>query len=109
MRNPSRLRAWGQLFFCFFLIWGFAFIVGPWIQKNVPIINQIFQVAEERDIDTTAYFYTGIEASYDGASYLRESIKLQAPEEAGLTIPFIAFVILTGVILWIGFRFLPMD
>ncbi|MEE8430046.1 MAG: hypothetical protein V3S16_02240 [Candidatus Desulfatibia sp.] len=109
MRNPSRLRAWGQLFFCFFLIWAFAFIVGPWIQKNVPIINQIFQVVEERDIDSAAYFYTAIEASYDGASYLHESIKLMAPEEAGLTIPFIAFVILTGVILWIGFRYLPMD
>ncbi len=79
------------------------------MQKNVPIINQIFQIIEERDIDSTAYFYTGIEASYDGERYLRESVELLAPEEAGLTIPFIAFVILSGVILWIGFRFLPMD
>ena len=108
-KHLSRLKAWGTLFFGFFCIWAFAFIVGPWIQEKIPTMNQIFQVIEERDIDSTAYFYTEIKASYDGERYLRESIRLGAPQEAGVTWPFVSGIVLCCVILALGYRYLPME
>jgi len=108
-KQPSRLRAWSMLVFGFFCVWLFAFIVGPWLQDKIPIYQQIIQVIEERDIDAGAYFYTEIEASYEGEQYLLESLKLSAPDEVGMTLPFVFSIVLCGVILWIGYRFLPMD
>jgi hypothetical protein len=108
-KKPSRLRAWSMLVFGFFCVWLFAFIVGPWFQDKIPTYRQIIQVIEERDIDSGAYFYTEIEASYEGEQYLLESLKLSAPDEVGMTLPFVFSIVLCGVILWIGYRFLPMD
>ena len=90
-------------------IWVFAFIVGPWVQERIPIFKQIVQVAEDRDIDASAYFYSEINESYEGEQYLRESLKLGAPEQAGVTLPSLACIALCGIILWLGYRFLPMD
>jgi hypothetical protein len=112
LKNPkpiSRIRPWGILIVSCFLLWVFAFKIGPWIQESIPTFKQIVEVIEERDIDSTAYFYTGIEASYDGEQYLRESLEFSAPDEAGLTIPFLLGLFLCGIILWIGYRFLPND
>ncbi|MBC8247468.1 MAG: hypothetical protein H8E81_07775 [Deltaproteobacteria bacterium] len=104
-----RLRAWGWLFFGFLCVGLFAFIVGPWFQNQIPTYQKIVQVIEERDIDAGAYFYSEIKASYEGEQYLLESLKLGAPDEVGLTLPFVFSIALCGVILWIGYRYLPMD
>ena len=108
-RHSSRLRAWALLVFGFFCVWVFAFVVGPWLQDKIPTFRQIVQVAEEREIDAGAYFYSEVKESYEGEQYLLESLKLGAPEEVGLTLPFVFSILLCGVILWIGYRFLPMD
>ncbi len=105
----SKLRAWGILLGAFVLIWSFAFLIGPWIQHHIPIVDQIFKIAEAQDINTNAYFYTEIEASYDGAQYLHESLKLSAPDEAKLTWPSVLCIIFCIVILGLGWRYLPLD
>lgn len=105
----SKLRAWGILLGSLLLVWSFAFFIGPWIQHHIPIMDQIFTNAENQDLNTNAYFYTEIEASYDGAGYLNESLKLGAPDEAGLTWPFVLCIVLCVVILGLGWRYLPMD
>lgn len=99
-RKPiSRIRPWGILIVSCFFLWVFTFKISPWIQESIPTFKQIVEVIEERDIDSTAYFYTGVEASYDGERYLRESMEFSAPGEAGLTIPFLSGVFLCGIIL----------
>ena len=109
-RNPgSRLRAWSLLVFGFFCVWVFAFVVGPWIQDKIPTFRKIVQVIEERDIDAGAYFYSENKESYDGEQYLLESLRLGAPEEVGFTLPFIGSIALCFIILWIGYRYLPLD
>ncbi len=108
-KRNSKLRAWGILISAFVLIWSFAFLIGPWIQHHIPIADQIFKIAEAQDINTNAYFYTEIEASYDGAQYLHESLKLSAPDKAQLTWPSVLCIILCIVILGLGWRYLPLD
>lgn len=108
-KKRSRLRAWGLLCFGLFLVWGFAFVLGPWMQEQIPIMNDIFTLIEERDINSTAYFYTEIEASYDGEKYLQESIRLSDPGEARLNIPLITGVIACILLLFVGYRYLPME
>jgi len=108
-RRSASFRAWGLLVFGFFCVWAFAFVVGPWLQNNIPTLRQIAQVVEEREIDAGAYFYSENKESYEGEQYLIESLKLGAPEEVGFTLPFVLCILLCGFILWIGYRFLPMD
>jgi len=87
----------------------FAFVVGPWLQHQIPLFSQIVQVIEEQDINSGAYFYSEIKASYEGERYLLESMKLAAPDQVGLTLPFVLCIVLCIFILGIGYRFLPMD
>lgn len=108
-KRSSGIRAWGLLIFGLFCVWLFAFIVGPWLQDKIPTFRQIVQIAEEREIDSGAYFYSEVKESYEAEQYLLESLKLGAPEEVGFTLPFVFCIFLCGVILWIGYRFLPMD
>jgi hypothetical protein len=83
-KQPSRLRAWGTF-------------------------RKIVHVIEEREIDAGAYFYSENKESYEGEQYLLESLRLGAPEEVGFTLPFVGCIVLCLVILWIGYRYLPMD
>lgn len=106
---PVILRRWATFCLFVFLIWAFAFVVGPWMKNSIPTLKQIAQVVDERDIDPAAFFYTETESSYDGETYIRESIKLSAPEKSGLTGSIILGVILCFVILGLGYRFLPDD
>ncbi len=92
-----------------FLLWGFAFVVGPWVQHRIPLMDQIVQIADDRDIDMGAYFYTEIEASYNGERYLKGSLDLAAPGQAGLTPFFLSGMAVCFVLLWLGYRYLPMD
>ena len=108
-KQSSRLRAWGLLAIGFFCVWVFAFVVGPWIQDSIPTFRKIVHVIEEREIDAGAYFYSEVKESYEGEQYLLESLRLGAPEEVGFTLPFVGGIVLCVVILWIGYRYLPMD
>ena len=108
-KKRSRLRSWGVLLFSLFLVWGFGFVLGPWIQKNVPIMDEMFTLIEERNINSNAYFYTEIEASYDGERFLKNAIRLSDPSEARLNFFFISGIIICILLLVIGFRYLPME
>ena len=108
-KQKSKLKAWGGLLLGFFLIWSFAFVIGPWVQQKIPIMNEIFTLIEEQEINANAYFYTEIEASYDGETYLRNSLEFSHPDKIGFTLPFISGIVLCLVILYIGFRYMPME
>ncbi len=105
----SRVRAWGLLIFFSVLIVAFGSAIGPWIQNKIPTMRQIVQIIEERDIDSAAYFYTEIEASDDGEQYLRESIRFSGHKDAQLNFTFLSGVVLSMIILLLGYRFLPND
>ena len=105
----SKLKAWGGLLLGLFLIWSFAFVIGPWLQDKIPIMNEIFTLIEEQEINANAYFYTEIEASYDGEAYLRNSLELTHPDKIGLTFPFISGIVLCIIILFLGFRYMPVE
>jgi len=107
--HRSRLRAWGVLLLSLFLLWVFAVAVGPWLRPHIPYLDQIVTVAEEQDIDMGAYFYTEIEASYDGEQYLKGALDLGAPGEATFNPLAVAGLVLCLFILWLGFRYLPLD
>lgn len=108
-RRHKRLKAWGQLLGAFFLIWMFGTVVGPWLETRIPVFNKIVETIEKQDIDSNAYFYSEIKASYDAEPYLRSALEQGVPEQAGWTLPFISGIVICFVILWLGFRFMPMD
>lgn len=91
------------------LILGFAYIFGPWIQRHLPIVNEVFTLIEEQDINSNGYFYTEIEGAYAGEKYLRDSIRLADPSEARLNFAFISGVVICILILGLGYRYLPVD
>lgn len=107
--KKSFIRSWGVLFFALALFWGFAQTGGPWIRKQIPIMDRIFTVIENQDINANAYFYTEIEESDRAERYLRGALDLAAPGEAGLTLPFLSGIAICIVLLWVGYKFLPMD
>ena len=90
----SRIRAWAILSLCLVMIWGFGAFVGPWLVEKIPNMREMVTVIEEQDINSSAYFYTDIEASYEGERYLRESIAREVPEQSGLTLPFISAIVI---------------
>jgi hypothetical protein len=104
-----RAKPWLKLAFGFGLVWLFIFVICPWATDYIPLMPQIVQTIEERDINANAYFYTEIEASYDGEQYLRNSLELSAPQEIGLTLPFVLSIVLCILLLWIGYKYLPND
>lgn len=108
-RPRSKLKAWGVLLTVLGCIGIFAFIAGPWLQKQIPIVDDMFTLIEEQEINSNAYFYTDIEASYDGERFLRGSIRLADEKEARLNFPFISGLVCCILILWLGYRFMPMD
>jgi hypothetical protein len=105
----SRIRAWATLSLCLLMIWGFGAFVGPWFVERIPIMKEIVNIIEEQDINASAYFYTEIEASYEGERYLRESLAREAPEQSGLTWPLISAIGICIALLALGFRYLPND
>ncbi len=107
--TTSRIKSWSILLISLGLIAVFAFAIGPWFQKQVPIVDEMFTLIEEHDINSNAYFYTDIEGAYDGEKYLKNAIRLSDEKEARLNIPFIAGVICCILILALGFKYLPND
>ena len=105
----SKIRAWAILSLSLFMIWGFGAFVGPWFIDKIPIMKEMVNTIEEQDINSSAYFYTEIEASYEGERYLKEAIAHKAPEQSGLTLPFISAIVICIALLALGFRYLPND
>ncbi len=103
------VRGWLKLAFFSLLIWFFGAVAGPWIQEHVSPFDEIVQVIEEQDIDSGAYFYTEIEAGFDGERYLRESFALADRGDFGWTAPFLSGVAICILLLVLGFRYLPND
>ncbi len=108
-RPRTRLRAWGLLTFYFALIWVFGAFVGPWMIQSIPTFKQIVQVIEEQDINSNAYFYTEIEASYDGEIYLSDSIRFAGHRDAEFNLIFMSVVAFSIVFMCLGFWYLPND
>ena len=108
-RPKRRWVAWGQLIGVLAALWVFAVAVGPYFETRIPIFNKIVQTIDKQDIDAGAYFYTEIKASYDGERYLRNAIELKAPDQIGLTLPFVSGIVICLLILWLGFRYMPME
>ena len=104
--NHSKKKAWGKLFFYSFLIWVFGWVVGPYIEKNIPIYDQIVQVVEERDIDSAAYMYMDTVGSYDGEYYLTDSFKHSQRDDYGMTKAFFSGIISCFLILGFGWRYM---
>ena len=101
---------WGSLALCLAALWLFGAVVGPALKPIIPYMDEIVQVADEQNIDMGAYFYTEIEASYDGEQYLRDSLALSKPRgSGGFTWPFISAVVICLLLLALGFRYLPND
>lgn len=105
----NRLKAWGQLIGVFAALWLFATVVGPYFETRIPTFDKIVQTIDKQDIDSGAYFYTEIKASYDGERYLRNALELGVPDEIGLTLPFVSGIAICLLILWVGFRYMPME
>ena len=103
-------QRWGALFLFLAVIWLFGAFIGPALQHKIPLMDQMVQIAEEQDIDMGAYFYTEIEASYDGERYLRDTLQFSKPEGSGGTSwSFITSVVICLLLLALGFRYLPND
>ncbi len=77
--------------------------------QSIPMFKKIVHVIEEQDINSNAYFYTEIKASYDGEQYLRDSIKFAGHRDAEFNLIFMSVVALSIVILCLGFWYLPDD
>ena len=109
-RKWSWWRNWGILGLSIAAFWLFGTVIGPALQPMIPYMDEIVQIADERDIDMGAYFYTEIEASYDGEQYLRDSLALSKPKgSGGFTWSFVSAVAICVALLAFGFRYLPND
>ena len=103
----SLIKRWAALSVCIFLIWGFIFYLGPWIQDNIPVWRELTEVAKEKDIDTTAFFYSENKESYEAERYLRETLDAAKPEGHGFDGKFILGILTCFSILIVGYFFLP--
>lgn len=105
----KRLKGWAVLVGTLGFLWVFAIYIGPWAAQRIPVFNEIVEIIEKHDIDSGAYFYTEIKASYDGERYLRDSLELGAPDQSRFTLRFFSGIVVCLLLLWLGWRFLPMD
>lgn len=106
-KRSSFLKRWGSLAAWLAFIWFFGMYLGPFITDHVPTYQKIVQTIEERDIDSGAYFYTEIKASYEGERYLRQTLQIADPDEYGFTLSFISGIVLCILILALGYKFMP--
>ncbi|NQU63897.1 MAG: hypothetical protein HQ517_06390 [SAR324 cluster bacterium] len=103
----SRFRGWVALFLCIFFLWGFTFYLIPWMQDNIPVMKRLAEVVKDRDIDTTAFFYSENKESYEAERYLNETLELTKPRGYGFDGYFILGILSCFLILVIGYRLLP--
>lgn len=103
----SGLRVWGLFALGVVCIGVFVLFVSPWIEHRVPALANIARISKEMGIAPDAYFYAETEISYDSERYVKESLRLKAPEQTGMTLPVAASILLSLVILWLGYKLLP--
>lgn len=103
----KKISGWFKLATALFLLWIFAFVLCPVGEKHIPVFNEIVKTIEEQNIDSSAYFYTGIEASYTGSQDILGSIVFKSPQQAGFTTPAVLGIIICLFILFLGFYYLP--
>ncbi|MBU2514399.1 hypothetical protein KJ966_23950 [bacterium] len=108
-RSSSRLKGWAAFLFCLSLLWGFTFYFGPWLRDSIPAAVEMTEIARERDIDTTAFFYAETKESYEGERYLREALDLAKPKGYGANGFFFLGIVLCILILAVGFHFMPNE
>ena len=108
-KRLSKPKAWAILLSTFLCLWVFAVAVGPWLEKRIPVFDEIVKVIVAEDIDSGAYFYTEIKGSYDGERYLRDSLRRGDGKYFGLSWPFMSGIALCLAILIVGFRFMPNE
>lgn len=106
-KKRNGLRVWGLFALGVACIAVFVLFVSPWIEHRVPALAKIARISKEMGIAPDAYFYAETEISYDSERYVRESLELKAPEQTGMTLPVAASILLSLVILWLGYKLLP--
>jgi hypothetical protein len=105
----SKARGWIILLSVFTGLWVFAIHIGPWLETRIPVLNRIVENIERQNIDSNAYFYTEIKASYEGERYLRSALELGAPDQTGFSLPFCLGIFFCFLLLAVGFKYLPND
>jgi hypothetical protein len=103
----GRLKGWTVLVSVCLLVYLFAVKIGPWLITHIWGMDKIARVIDEQNIDAGAYYYTEIEGAYDGQQYLSQSLQLMAPDQYGLTLPFLLGIALCLLILYFGMKSLP--
>ena len=103
--TPAK-HPWLIIISSLFVVWVFGWVFGPLLNDNIPIYRQIMQVADERDIDTSAYMYEENAGSYDGEYYLSDSFKHSGRDDYGATLPFFIGMGLCFIILGLGWRYI---
>ncbi len=106
VKKRSRGRSWAILVSVFAGLWFFAVWAGPWLESRIPVFNRIVETIEKQDIDSGAYFYTEIKASYDGEQYLKSAL---TAEQTRVSLPFLSGVFICVLLLVVGFKYLPND
>jgi hypothetical protein len=105
----SKACGWIILLSVFTGLWVFAIHIGPWLETRIPVFNRIVDNMERQDIDSGAYFYTEIKASYEGERYLRSALELGAPDQTGFSLQFCLGIFICFLLLAVGFKYLPND
>ena len=103
----NRKKGWAILCLVGAGLYLFAVKIGPWLQHKIWGMDQIARTIEENNIDAGAYYYTEIEGAADGYQYLNQTLQTMAPDQYGVTLPFLAGIALCLLILYFGMRALP--
>ncbi len=85
----------------------FGVKIGPWLQGHIWGMDKIAKVIDEQNIDAGAYYYTEIEEAAEGYQYLSQTLQTMAPDQYGLTLPFLLGIALCLLILYFGMKSLP--
>ena len=78
MERKSTLRRWGAFILCLAVIWGFVFVVAPWLQK-IDCVASVHDDIKRSGVDATALYYTEIQEFHDAEIRIRDS-RDYAPE-----------------------------
>lgn len=103
----DKKKGWVILCSVCVVLYLFAIKIGPWLQHRIWGMDRIVETIEENNIDAGAYYYTEIEAAADGYQYLSQTLQTMAPDQYGLTLPFLLGLALCLLILYFGMRALP--
>lgn len=105
IHTPAK-HPWLVIITSLFVVWLFGWVIGPLLNDNIPIYQQIMQVVDEREIDSSAYMYEESAGSYDGEYYLSDSFKHSGRDDYGSTFSFFSGIALCFIILGFGWRYI---